>query len=302
MIYAMIKNMKQKIRFGPAGAGLEFYQADYKKQFEIPKWLNSLGLNAYEYQATRGVKINKSTTQALKNSAKRFDIQLSIHAPYFINLASNDLQKKKNSIYYILNSMQAAKWIGSDKVVLHLGWHNKELGEDQVLRNIISALSELLQKAKKQNLDKIKLATETAGKIKQFGNLKEIIAVCKEFPKNIIPAIDFGHLHARMKTKGLKGLVNKKAYQKIFKELDLNKIDIKNLHIHFSIVEHNKGGEFKHHTLKQENKFGPKFKPLAEIIVEKNLKPTIICESRDKMASDALILKSLLFKIKKCML
>ena len=317
---------KIKVRFGPAGGGPEFYQVGCKKCFETPKWLNSLGLTAYEYQANRGVRINQSDAQQLKQESERYDVKCSIHAPYYINLINNDYDKLENSKGYILDSMQAAKWMGADKVVFHTGWYGKELSRKNIVERVNLAIEQILEKAKQRNLGDILLAPETAGKTTQFGNLNEILELCKRFPKNVVPAIDFGHLHARglaesqsdIKSRGrinvdqlglfidndvpkpkiFQGLINKESYQEIFNQLNkvLDKEILKKIHIHFSIVEYCKGGERRHHTLKQEQEIGPRFQPLAEIIVEKKLTPTIICESKDKMASDAVILQKRLSK------
>lgn len=295
-----METTKQTIRFGPAGGGKEFFHAGYKKSFEAPAWLHNLNLDAYEYQATRGVKISNQLMELFKKEALKYDIQCSLHAPYFINLVSKD--KFINSKNYILESMKAAQCIGAIKVVFHPGWYGNLNSKDS-LENVYSALNQILDDANKQNLDNIILAPETAGKKTQFGNLDEILTLCKKLPQNIIPTIDFGHLHARelVENKYSKGLVDKESYYKIFDKLEENlpaKI-IQELHIHFSIVEHNKGGEWKHHTLEQEQEIGPFFDPLSEIIFEKNLTPTIICESKDKMASDAIILKKRFVNIKK---
>lgn len=320
-----------KTRFGPAGGGPEFYQAGCKKCFETPKWLRSLGLSAYEYQANRGVRINQLDAQRLKQEAEHYDIKCSIHAPYYINLVSDDYDKLENSKGYILDSMRAAKWIGADKVVFHTGWYGKGTNKkdiEDILEHVSLAIKQILEKACQKDLSGILLAPETAGKITQFGNLNEILELCKRFPENVVPAIDFGHLHARtlaenkVDDKGKKqtninqlgfgfadnnlsepkifqGLIDKESYEKIFYQLEqaLGKEALKKLHIHFSIVECCKGGERKHHTLEQEQEIGPRFQPLAEIITERGLTPTIICESKDKMASDAIILQKRLLAL-----
>jgi len=310
-----------KVRFGPAGGGPEFYQSGCKKCFETPKWLNNLGLSAYEYQANRGVRINQSDAQRLKQEAESYDIKCSIHAPYFINLVSDDYSKLENSECYILDSMRAAKWIGADKVVFHVGWYGKEISRSDALECVSSALERILEKARQRDLNDILLAPETAGKVTQFGNLSEILKLCGRFPENVVPAVDFGHLHARTlaenktndkreqinvnqlgfgfvddnlpKLKIFQGLIDKESYEDIFNQLEqvLSKKVLEKLHIHFSIVEYCKGGERRHHTLEQEQEIGPRFQPLAEIIAERKLTPTIICESKDKMASDAIILQ-----------
>jgi deoxyribonuclease-4 len=54
-----------------------------------------------------------------------------------------------------------------------------------------------------------------------------------------------------------------------------------------------KGGEKKHLTFK-DNEYGPAFEPLLELIFERGLTPTIVCESDGTQAEDALSMKNYL--------
>ena len=67
---------------------------------------------------------------------------------------------------------------------------------------------------------------------------------------------------------------------------------IKNVHIHFSKIQYGIKGEIRHLTLDDE-KYGPEFEPLAAAINKLRLEPTIICESSEIMAQDALKLKKI---------
>lgn len=63
-----------------------------------------MGLNAYEYQCGRGVRISAQGAQALGEEAAKHGVALSVHAPYYISLASKEAEKRENSIRYILES------------------------------------------------------------------------------------------------------------------------------------------------------------------------------------------------------
>ena len=43
-----------EIKFGPGGNPLAFAEAGYKSSVDMPKYLESIGLNAYEYQCNKG--------------------------------------------------------------------------------------------------------------------------------------------------------------------------------------------------------------------------------------------------------
>jgi deoxyribonuclease-4 len=85
----------RKIRFGPAGNSDSFYEQGYKSSVDMPKWLHEKGLSAYEYACTHGVNISEKTARAIGEEAGMYDIALSIHAPYYINLAAEDPEKKR---------------------------------------------------------------------------------------------------------------------------------------------------------------------------------------------------------------
>ena len=92
-------------RFGPAG------QADnYKgKRSDLyPAWLAERGLDSFEYQCGKGVRVSEETARAVGAAARAHGIKLSLHAPYFINLANPDPESRKKTIDYILASCQAA--------------------------------------------------------------------------------------------------------------------------------------------------------------------------------------------------
>lgn len=90
------------IRFGPSGNSKSFYDQRYSSSVQMPAWLKNMGLNAYEYQCSKGVNIGKSKAIEIGEQAKEHDIYMSIHAPYYINLISEDPEKKRNpySIYF----------------------------------------------------------------------------------------------------------------------------------------------------------------------------------------------------------
>ena len=84
----------------------------------MPEWLFKFGLDAYEYQCGNGVRIGEETAGKIKEAAEKYKIEMSLHSPYFINLATPDEQKQINSIDYILQSARAAKAMGASRVVV----------------------------------------------------------------------------------------------------------------------------------------------------------------------------------------
>ena len=87
----------QKALFGPAGNSASFYASGMKSTLQAPAWLASLGLDAYEYQAGKGIFASDGVFVSLGEKAKEHGINLSLHAPYYISLSSVEEEKRDKS-------------------------------------------------------------------------------------------------------------------------------------------------------------------------------------------------------------
>lgn len=281
--------MADRVRFGPAGNPLDFKGPTV----EAPIYVKEEGLDAYEYQAVRGVRIKEDVAKELGKNAKENDVYVSLHGPYYINLASDKKDTFRKSKERLLESMRAAVWMGAKKVVFHPGYYG-EKSPEEALKMCVEALKEVVELAKCEGIRGVFLAPETTGKLSQLGSLNEILAMCEEV-ELVYPTIDWAHIHAR--EQGL--IKGKKDYEKILSEIDkrLGSDVLKDLHCHFTKVEFTEKGE-KTHRLLSEKEFGPPFEPLAEIIVEWNLKPVIISES-PTLDRDAINMKKIYERISK---
>jgi len=281
------------VKFGPAGNSLSFYEQGHKSSLDAPGWLGRMGLSAYEYQCSRGVNLKEETARRLGETARENGIALSIHGPYYINLATPDPKMRKKTKGHLLKSLRAAQWMGATKVVFHPGG-TSGMDRAEAMNRAKETLSEVIAEAEKEGLNDVKLAPETMGKAAFLGSLEEIIELCKVGP-SVIPTIDFGHLHALTGGK----LVVKEDFARVLDKVaeGISEEVVNNLHIHFSPIEFTGAGEKRHRTLLDEG-FGPSFQPLAELIVERGLNPTIICESAGRQAEDALAYKEIYLRIK----
>ena len=274
------------IKFGPSGNSDSFYEQGFKSSTQMPKWLADMGLSAYEYQCSKGVKISEKKAVELGDEAKKYHIFLSIHAPYFISLSSKEEEKRLNSVTYILETLKAASWMGAQRIVIHPGGC---LGIDRSIALSLAAqtLKMAIEEADKCGLGHINICPETMGKINQLGGLNEIIDLCL-IDERLIPTLDFGHLHVR----GMGCLNIAEDFEKILKQVEnkLGRERLSKVHCHFSRIEFTAGGEKKHWTL-ADTQYGPEFDLLALTIYKMKISPIIICESRGTMAEDALKLK-----------
>ena len=273
-------------KFGPAGNS-DSFSAKYKSTADAPSYLKELGLDWYEYQCGRGVRVSDKTAQTVRSAAERNGIGLSIHAPYFISLSSVEEEKRENSIKYILQSCDAAMRMGADRIVIHSGSCSK-ISREEALELAKETLIKARKQAVEQGFEAIHFCPETMGKVNQLGTLEEVLELCK-LDETFIPCIDFGHLNAR--TFG--GIKTASDYEAMIVEVAdaIGEDRLKMFHSHFSkIMYTNPGGEKKHLTF-EDKEYGPDFEPLMEIISRKNLSPVFICESAGTQAEDALTMK-----------
>lgn len=273
-------------RFGPGGNSEEFARCGYKSTVDAPKFLFEKGLDAYEVECGRGVNMREETALKLAKTAKQYDIALSIHAPYYISLASIEEQKRLNSVKYILSSAKLARLIGANRIVVHPGGLNKMTREEstamakETLRLAIDTLDQ-------EGLSDIIICPETMGKINQLGDLDEIMEFCL-LDDRMIPCIDFGHLNART----LGGLATADHYGAILDTIE-NKLGherMANIHAHFSKIEYSKGGEVRHLTF-SDTQFGPDYEPLLDLVARRMDSPVFICESAGTQSEDAFEMK-----------
>ena len=274
-------------KFGPAGNSNSFKEQKGKSHADIVRFVKEMGLDAYEYQCGRGVKIGEEAARAFGELAAAQGLALSLHAPYYISLSSVEPEKRDNSIRYILQSAAAAKAMGATRIVVHAGSCGK-LARAEALSLAKDTLSRALAAMDEQGFGDVTVCPETMGKVGQLGTLEEVLELCK-LDERLLPCIDFGHLNAR--TFG--GLRTRADFEAVFDAVEnaLGADRMRRYHAHFSKIEYTqKGGEKMHLTFQQED-FGPDPAPLMAEVARRNWSPTFICESAGTQAEDALTMK-----------
>ena len=281
------------IKFGPSGNSESFYSSGHKHTEQAAKWLKDIGLNAFEYSFGRGIIISDETAEKIRVSFNRYNIEISAHAPYYINFANLDDEMIEKSIDYVIQTASAVRAFGGKRIVFHPGSVGKT-DRASALEVTKKNFLKLAERIYSTNNSDLYICAESMGKINQIGDYKEICELCK-LDKIFTPAIDFGHQNART----LGGLKTTEDYEKILCHIIdvLGKEKADEMHIHFSKIAFSKGGEIKHLTF-SDKEFGPEFNPLAEMLKKYDLKPYIICESSGTQAEDALEMKKIYQEIK----
>jgi len=217
----------QEIKFGPAGLGpvatAEKVLAHYHK----------LGLKCCEIAFTYSIYIKPEEAKSLGERAKELGLELSIHAPYFVNLNSKEKAKIEATKARILKCCEIGEILGAKVVVFHPGYYTNKGKDDKSREESFQAIKkgviDILNVIKNKQW-KIKIAPETMGKVNVFGSIEEISRLVKETGCSF--CIDFAHILAREK------------------KVDFNKISTlfpeKEWHCHFSGIEYGDKGEKNH--------------------------------------------------------
>jgi deoxyribonuclease-4 len=270
------------IKFGPSGNSMAFASAGLSKSEQSAKWVKDLGLDCFEYSFGRGVNMGDERAVQIGNAFRENGVEISVHAPYYINFANPEQENAEKSYMYVLQSAQKVKLMGGKRVVFHPASQGK-MKREQAVALTIERLKVLRDKIYENGYDDLIFCPETMGKLGQIGTIEEVVEFCK-IDKIYTPAVDFGHVNARefgsLKTEEdfyerLKYMVDELGYDRM-----------KNFHIHFSKIEYSAKGEVRHLTF-EDTHYGPDFSPLAVVLKKLGLEPFIICESAGTQDIDA---------------
>ncbi len=270
------------IKFGPSGNSVAFREAGFTASEDSATWVKEKGLDCFEYSFGRGVNLSDEKALSIGESFKKAGVEISVHAPYYVNFANPEDANAEKSYEYIIQSAKKVRLMGGNRVVFHSASQGKARREDAVALTT-ERLKILRDKIYEQNLEDVLFCPETMGKAGQIGTVEEITEFCK-IDEIYIPTVDFGHVNARecgsLKTE--KDYSDRLNY--MIDNLGFEKM--KHFHVHFSKIEYSAKGEVRHLTF-EDTVYGPEFQPLASALKKLRLEPVIICESAGTQDDDA---------------
>ncbi len=284
-----------KVLFGPSGNSNSFYEQGHKSTLEAPAWLKVQGkgkfeggLELFEYSFGQGYRMKMEMAEKLGKEFALHGIELSIHAPYFINFANPDPEMYEKSLGYVRTGIKFMKAFGAKRLIFHAGSCGKESRENAIAL-LTKRFKEFMPEFEAELDEGMYLCPETMGKTMQIGTWKEIINLCT-ISEKLMPTFDFGHINAL--TQG--SLKTAADFQEIFDfcQEKLGEYRTKNAHIHFSKIEFGTKGEIRHLTF-EDNFYGPEFQPLCEVLVKNKMSCHVICESNGTMAEDSVAMKEI---------
>lgn len=303
-----MSNTKQMPFFGVAGFPPAFFESIYKKRREnIFEWLDSIDLDWVELQNTYGVKMKDEQAYLYRRLAETYNIGISLHAPYYITLASADEEVVKRSKERILQCVKLAMKIGAERIIFHPGHFPGNTKEDR--EAAIEKIVEGLNSIENQIPEGIYIYPETAGKRSQIGSVEEIVNICSQV-KFARPCIDVAHVHGfeNGKLKSAESIIE--VLNLIEQKLGRNYLEETHFHMYPVEIDHN--GEKRHKAFEdrienqqielfQEN-VEDRYYPLAEHFVQalkyKRIFPVVVCEARDSQDRGAKLMKEIFYEEK----
>jgi deoxyribonuclease-4 len=246
--------------------------------------IKELGLGGMEIEYVRGIIMDYGRMCRLGDLARSLGLILTAHAPYNINLYTNERETIRKSYRNILDTARILAQAGGYSVVFHAAYYmgTKPAEVYPAVGKHLKHLSDIIYK---EGLN-VSIRPELMGKISQFGTLEEIVRLSRDIGGPVKPCIDFAHLHARTGRYN-----NYEEFASVFQYIskELGDDSLKEMHIHFSGMQYSRRGEQKH-----INAFGSDFK-IREFL--KSLKDfdicgVLTCESPN-VEGDTLMLKKI---------
>ena len=246
------------------------------------KRVAELGLGCMEMEFVRRASMGESTARVVAETAARTGVQLSAHAPYYINLNAREPEKVRASQERLLQTARIASWCGARSVTFHAAFY---LGDppEQVYRVVKQRLQEVMEQLRQEDI-RVWIRPELMGRETQFGTLDELLDLSLEL-EMLAPCIDFAHYHAR---NGKNNSYDEftAILSRIEERLGRNALD--DIHIHVSGIAYGKKGEIKHLNM-EESDF--QYVEFVRALKDCDVKGLLICES-PSLEDDALLLQN----------
>ncbi len=268
-----------KLHFLTAGLPLATDNKGYKKGLNI---IEEMNLDGLEVEFVHGVRLNEQNKNLLKEFSQKENIKLTCHGPYYINLNSQEEEKTEASIVRILDTARAAKEIGAVSITFHAAFYMKQQPED-VYKKVFNAMERIQTTLEEEN-NHVWIRPETTGKGTQWGTLEEIVELSENF-KNVLPCIDFAHIHAR--NNGAYNSYDDFAQMLEYVGNKLGNETLQNMHMHIAGIEYGEKGE-KNHLILEESDMN--YKDLLKAFKDFDVKGALVCESPN-IETDTKLLK-----------
>jgi bifunctional non-homologous end joining protein LigD len=261
------------IRFGISGM-----PPDGGDDVEFLDGLVARGHEAYELSFTKGFPWKERRCESFGGLAAERGIALSIHAPYFAILTSDDPEKAKLTRSAVEHTMKLAAAMGGRLVVAHTGYMRNRSPE-QLHALAAQSLDVIAPKVRQLG---VVLGLEVGGSSRAFGTLGDIALIAAEY-SFVHPVVDWAHLHAM--SGG--ALTTTAAFAGVFAFLRDNfpSWALDPLHSQFTDNEFGSSGEIRHVPYGDGTL---RIAPLVAAATQAGMDLTVISEAREDSSHEAI--------------
>lgn len=267
-----------KLNFITAGMPIRTGKGSYPQAFDVLKEMN---LDGMELEFVHGVRMSDDNRIFVKEMAKNFVI--TAHGPFYINLNSKEEEKIEASVQRIIDTAAVAAQAGAFSITYHAAFY-MGVDKETVFKQVKTQTKRIIDILENEKI-KVWVRPETTGKATQWGDIDEIINLSKEF-EQVLPCVDFSHLHARSA-----GEYN--TYDEFSKVLEkmgnnIGQYALENFHGHLAGIEYTAKGEKQHLNLENSDM---NYKDLIKVMKEFGVKGALVCESPN-IEDDCKLLKN----------
>ncbi len=267
-----------KLNFITAGMPIRTGKGSYPQAFDVLKEMN---LDGMELEFVHGVRMSDDNRIFVKEMAKNFVI--TAHGPFYINLNSKEEEKIEASVQRIIDTAAVAAQAGAFSITYHAAFY---MGRDKetVFEQVKTQTKRIIDILENEKI-KVWVRPETTGKATQWGDIDEIINLSKEF-EQVLPCVDFSHLHAR--SAGEYNTYDE--FSKVIEKMgnNIGQYALENFHGHLAGIEYTAKGEKQHLNLENSDM---NYKDLIKVMKEFGVKGALVCESPN-IEDDCKLLKN----------
>jgi deoxyribonuclease-4 len=245
--------------------------------------LRELNLGALELAWVQSVRITDDSCAKIKAAGAEYDVAISVHAPYYINLNAETEEMWQAGRERLLAAARCGYKAGATDIVFHPGSYMKRTPAD-AYATATERLCEVADTLKKEKVE-VTLRPETMGKSAMLGTLEQAIGWSKEI-ENVLPCVDFAHLHARAGDGTFNTYDEFTAALRMIAD-GLGERGTQYMHIHFSGIAYGAKGERHHLNLAEADiNYKAFFKALADF----GVRGRVMCETPN-MEEDAVLMQ-----------